>query len=325
MPKVSIIIPTFNCALYIPETIESVLEQTYKDFEIIVIDDGSTDNTKEVLKPYIERGIVEYIYQKNQGVAAARNNGIISSKGDYIAFLDADDLWMPDKIRQQVQAFQQYAEAGLAFTDYLKFDESAVILQSATADNGRVQSWVNKHKGSASDLAHGWIYRESLWGNCMHTSSVIVRRDIFQEVGLFDGTFKTCEDYDLWFRIAHKYQVAYVDHVFCKYRYRTESLSGPYDIRELRWGLDSARVLEKHLANNWVPLELKDLAKRILGHRYWDLGWHYFSRNLFKESRLLFFHGTRYQCYRWKSWLYWSASFLPLPIIEVVRQARRNT
>ncbi|OGL51158.1 MAG: hypothetical protein A3H37_09040 [Candidatus Schekmanbacteria bacterium RIFCSPLOWO2_02_FULL_38_14] len=316
--KVSIVIPTYNCAQYIGETIESILNQIYKNFEIIVVDDGSTDNTRDVAKSFEKE--INYIYQENGGPSKAKNTGIKAARGEYIAFLDADDIWFPDILKQTVQAFQQYAEAGLAFTDYLKFDESGVIQQSNCADRFKV--WFNKHRSATTDLAYGWFYRELLIGSCI--SSVFVKKKVMEEVGMFDETFKIGEDYDLWLRIAKKYKFIYINRVLYKYRYRLDSLSGATDVRRFRWGHANIRVFEKHLVNNWVPRELQGLVKEVLSQRCWSLGWSYFSQNLFKESRLLFFRGICYQFFNWKNWLFWGASFLPLTIIEMIRQIRHS-
>lgn len=321
MSKVSIIIPTYNCTRYLLEAIGSVLEQAYKDLEILIVD-SSTDNTKEILRPYIENEIVRYIYQEPGGVAAARNKGIAHVKGEYIAFLDADDIWLPEKIEYQMRAFQQCDGAGLAFTDYLRFDESGIIRQSGLF--GELRVWFNKNRSSTSELAYGQIYYELLTGNLMHTSSVIVKKDILQEVGLFDETFNISEDYDLWLRIARKYPVLYVNRVLCKYRYHADGLSGSADVRGLRWRYNNIRVLEKHLSNNGVPFEYRGLAKNLLSQHCWDAGWNYFNQNLFKESRSLFFRGMRYGPFNWKNWLYWCASFLPSPLIESLRRLKRS-
>src|SRR3989304_595361 len=113
MPRVSVIIPTYNTAHYIAPAVESVLGQTYQDTEIIVVDDGSTDNTRTVLTPYMDR--IQYIVQDNKGRSEARNRGIHQSQGEFIAFLDADDLWLPDKLSQQVAALDEHEQAVLAY------------------------------------------------------------------------------------------------------------------------------------------------------------------------------------------------------------------
>ena len=320
-PLVSVIIPTYNCAPYIAEAIESVLAQGYRNFEIIVVDDGSTDNTRVVLGPYWERII--YLEQVNQGVVAARNVGIEYARGELIAFLDADDVWFPRKLALQIQAYQQYPEAGLAFTDCSYFDESHAV--DGSLFSKRVRRWFNSHRDEAGAVAHGWLYKELLQSNCMHTSSVLVRRDVLDKVGLFNGDFKICQDYDLWLRIARKYPVVCINSVLCGYRYRRDSLSGPAEVREFRYNHEWIEVLEKHLKMDWIPENLQSLAKDALCERYWWLGWRYFYKNRFKEARSLFFHGLRYRPFSRRHWLYVSACFLPLPVVENLRRLKRGS
>jgi len=118
MAIVSVIIPSYNCARYVEEAIESVLNQTYNYLEIIVVDDGSTDNTREVLKEYIGNGQIKYVYQENQGPGAARNTGIKCAKGDYIAFLDSDDTLTENSIEKRMNLIIRSPEVGLVFSDY---------------------------------------------------------------------------------------------------------------------------------------------------------------------------------------------------------------
>src|SRR3990172_11149387 len=121
MPKVSVIIPTFNCEEYIEETLSSVLFQTFTDFEVIVVDDGSTDNTIKVIKPYLDK--ISYIQKDNGGQGSARNLGISLAKGEYLAFLDSDDLWLPDKLSLQVGYMENNPNVSLTFTDAVAFEE----------------------------------------------------------------------------------------------------------------------------------------------------------------------------------------------------------
>ncbi len=320
-PLVSVIIPTYNCAPYIVEAIESVLAQTYRNLEIIVVDDGSTDQTQAVLAPY--RGRITYLYQENRGLSAARNLAIHHASGALVAFLDSDDVWYPGKLALQVQALQQYSEAGLSFTDYQLFDESAVIEQSGF--DARVQRWVNQQKGATTRLVFGWIYRELLLqGNYMHVSSIIVTRDALEQVGLFDEAFKVAQDYDLWLRIAQRFPVVCINRILCGYRYRPDSLSGPAQARPIRWSHEILQVLEKHLRHNWIPHELEGLVKDYLSRLCWGVGWSYFHLNRFKEARSLFFHGARYRPLHLQHWLFLGAALFPLPIIEGIRCIKRR-
>ena len=133
MPKVSVIIPTYNAARWIGETIDSVQSQTYKNYEIIVIDDGSVDSTREVLEKYIKN--INYIYQDNKGVSSARNHGIKISAGEYIAFLDNDDIWLPDKLSLQIQVLESQKNIAMIFTDGELFDEYRVTKRRIISNN----------------------------------------------------------------------------------------------------------------------------------------------------------------------------------------------
>lgn len=315
LPLVSVIIPSYNCASYIQEAIESVLTQTYTHYEVIVVD-GSDDDTAEMLRPY--EGKIRYIRQDPSGVGAARNLGVRHSRGELIAFQDADDVWLPEKLAMQVRALEQHPEAGLVFTDWFHLDE---YRRPRLQD--RLRNWIEKHTRTR-DLTYGPLYDELLTGNCINTSSVVVKREVLGEVGLFDETLQTCEDYDLWLRIARKFPVVVVNHALSGYRIRSDGLSGCTETREFRWGHDSIRVLDKHLRERWIPCELQQRGKNALSERCWRLGWKYFSMNRVREARSLFIQGMRYRPFDGYHWIYWGASFLPLPMVEVLRQIKRQ-
>lgn len=153
----------------------------------------------------------------------------------------------------------------------------------------------------------------------MHVSSVLVKRVIVEEVGLFDESFKVCQDHDLWLRIAQRYPVLCVNSVLCEYRLRCEGLSGSAESRMFRWNKDSLRVLEKHLRSNSTPPDLRRFVKGEMSRLCWSVGWRYFSWNLFKEARPIFFQGGRYRPLHGQHWLFWGASFLPVRVIENIR------
>ena len=191
-PLVSVIIPTYNRAWIIKESIDSVLSQDFNDFELIVIDDGSTDNTLEILNSYGEDIIV--IHQRNQGVSSARNRGLMEASGSLIAFLDSDDLWLPGKLSLQV--------------DFFNSNPTALICQTEEIwmrNNVRINP-KKRHKKPS-----GMIFASSLALCLVSPSAVMVRRRLFEDVGLFDETLPACEDYDLWLRISCKYPVYLID------------------------------------------------------------------------------------------------------------------
>lgn len=187
-PLVSVIIPTYNRGWIVKESIDSVLAQDFNDFELIVVDDGSTDNTSEILNSY--RQDINVICQGNRGVSAARNAGIAKASGRFIAFLDSDDLWLPDKLSLQV--------------DFFNSNPSALICQTEEIwirNNVRINPKI-KHKKPS-----GMIFEPSLALCLVSPSAVMIKRSLFEEVGLFDETLPACEDYDLWLRISCRHPV----------------------------------------------------------------------------------------------------------------------
>lgn len=320
-PRVSVIIPTHNCGTYLADAIESVLAQSFTSYDIIVVDDGSTDGTRSLLAPYA--GIVGYLYQEHRGAAAARNAGIAQSCGKYVAFLDADDVWLPMKLELQVQALEAHPEAGLAFTDFLNFDASGVTTRSRLGIQSRAKAWFEGHRVADTAIACGTMYQDLLPANWIHTSSVVVRRDVLQVAGPFDTTFTIGEDYDLWLRIARHYPLLCVNSVLSGYHYRPQSACGPMESRAFRSHRGILEVLKKHLRNQWIPRELLGLVRRQLGKRYWALGWSCFGEDRFTEARQFLSQGIRYQPFNRQLWMYWCASFLPLSAIESVRRVRQ--
>ncbi len=209
MNKISVVIPTYNRAELLAETILSALEQTWDDREIIVVDDGSTDRTSEAVKAFQDRII--YIRQPNSGPAKARNAGIRLAKGKYIAFLDSDDLWLPEKLELQCRLLEQDPSIGVVFTDVMWFSNGQVVISSLKE---RYQ------------LHSGQIFERLLFDNWIATSSVLVRRECLEQVGGFDEDpqIMYVEDWNLWTRLARQYQFALVDKVLVKRRYHPHRL-----------------------------------------------------------------------------------------------------
>ena len=191
---ISVIIPTYNCAAYLPEALESVWRQTRRDFEIVVVDDGSTDDTDRVLQPWRER--IVYLRQANAGVAAARNAGVRLSRGEYVAFLDADDLWMPEKLERTVGALERCPEAALACTDF------SVI----AADGSIASSYFARIPAPRSGMVFDDLLRECF----VFTSTVVVRRAALDVAGEFDTTISYADDFKMWLRVAREFPILVV-------------------------------------------------------------------------------------------------------------------
>ena len=191
-PLISVIIPTYNRGWIIKEAIDSVLSQDYVNFEPIVVDDGSTDITHEILNSYQKD--ITVLRQNNQGVSAARNRGLAAASGRFIAFLDSDDFWLPQKLSRQVDFFHSNPDALICQTEEIWI-----------RNNVRVNP-KKRHKKPS-----GMIFEPSLSLCLVSPSAVMIKRSLFEEVGLFDETLPACEDYDLWLRISCRHPVHLID------------------------------------------------------------------------------------------------------------------
>ncbi len=320
-PLVSVVIPSYNCAGYVGEAIAGVLSQTYDNYEIIVVDDGSTDDTRKALVPYVDT--IKYVYQENRGLPAARNTGIREAAGDLIAFLDADDIWYPTKLEMQVQALNNHPEAGLVFADFIDFDDAGVTGNSRFSTWPGVRAWFDRHRVGDSGMACGPMYVDLLQANWLHASSGVVRRDVVSVVGLFDETCRVGEDYDFWVRTAQRYPVVCVNQVLSGYRIRPQSMSASGGSRGEFALRGKLAVLVKHLENKWIPRELQGLVFREISRHCWGLGWTLFEQNRFDEARSWFVQGVCYRRLDSRQWLYWMATWLPLPAIEAVRRVKQ--
>ena len=201
VPLVSVVIPTYNYGHFVAEAIQSVLEQTFRDFEIIVVDDGSTDNTREVIEQFGDS--VRYIYQDNQRTAAARNTGIKAARGQYIAFLDADDLWLPQKLQLQIVLFEERPHVGLVYsTIYLFESKSGAIVGEYPV----------------SGCHEGKVLKDLYMHPFIPSPTPLIPKDVFNVVGYFDKRFDPKEDSEMWLRIAARYEFAFVPKPLAKYR-----------------------------------------------------------------------------------------------------------
>lgn len=216
--RISVVIPSYNRLPTLIRAIDSVIAQTSEVEEIIVVDDGSTDNTAaEISERYPQ---LKLLRQANSGVSSARNHGIRQANGDWIALLDSDDSWLPKKIECIRSAYHQNPSISLFHSDEIWIR------------NGVRVNAMNKHKKSG-----GWIFQQGLPLCVISPSAVVIRRKLFDAVGLFDESLPACEDYDLWLRICHRFPVHYIEHpLINKYGGHEDQLSNQY------WGMDRFRI-----------------------------------------------------------------------------------
>ncbi|MGH7828206.1 MAG: glycosyltransferase family 2 protein [Candidatus Binatia bacterium] len=213
MPKVSVLIPTHNRASFLPKAVKSVLEQTHQDFEIIVVDDASKDETRHVLKGLQDPRIRYFRHDTNRGEAASTNTGIRHATGDYVAFLHDDDAWLPEKLERQVDFLNRSGlKVGAVYSGYLTVD----------AETGKVLGTVMPQK-------RGNLSRELSTKNWIGVpSTVLLRRECFDSVGFFDEDIDEGADYDMWIRLSRAYQFDYIEEPLALYAVHGNRLSANY-------------------------------------------------------------------------------------------------
>lgn len=299
-PKVSVIVPVYNAQKYLPESIRSILAQTYTDYELIIVDDGSTDQSVSVIKNFQKKhpDKITLIQKENGGPASARNVGIKAAAGEYIAFNDADDLWLRSKLQRQLAFFEvQSPEVGIVYTERLNFDHEGLYL-------------VSKHR---QKFAKGSIYRELLKSNFIPNNSVMVRRKCFDVVGLFDESLGIIEDYDMWLRIALKYQISFLPEVLSLYRLHPEGRSKNYEITLKR----NIRVIRKQYAMlGDATVKITKEIRSALSQRLADLAFFYLKKGKPAWSRH-FFKTSIITKFRPKTLLYYVLTYLSLRILII--------
>ncbi|HEY9644835.1 MAG TPA: glycosyltransferase [Chroococcidiopsis sp.] len=245
MPLVSVVIPVYNGENTIRETIQSVLGQTFSDFELLIINDGSTDSTLEILSAIADPRLQVHSYP-NAGLAASRNRGIAIATGELISFIDADDLWTADKLEAQVNALAQHPNSAIAYSWTNCIDDNGKFLRQGSHVS-----------------ANGHVYAQLLTNNFVDSgSNVLVRRAAFDKTGGFDPTLKAAEDWDMWFRLAAHYEFVAVPKPQVLYRVSTRSMS----TNVIRQETESLKVLQRAFAHSPEPMH--HLAKLSFGILY---------------------------------------------------------
>jgi glycosyltransferase involved in cell wall biosynthesis len=257
MPRIDVIIPAYNAAKYVAAAIESVLAQTYSDWRVLVVDDGSTDETAAVVAPYVDRsqGKIEYIKRINGGVSAARNTGILNSSAEYLAMLDADDIWLPCRLAESLKVIEARPQIGLTYGFISRIDQ----------DGKFIDSWDRGQQHGEGQIAP-YIYMKRI---DLPTVTVMVRRKCIEEVGMFDESLRITEDRDLWYRISLRYEVALVPKVLAYYRVSPNSITTDTN-KMLKAQL---QFIDKHYGANGCGLLRRRMAlARVYKQRAEELG-----------------------------------------------------
>ncbi|WP_191966058.1 glycosyltransferase family 2 protein [Oryzomonas japonica] len=307
MELVSVIIPTYNGMRYLLESVQSVLNQTYPNFEVIVVDDGSSQDIRSVLAPVSDRVI--YLRQDNAGVGAARNLGLGAAKGLYVVFLDDDDLWLPGNLESLVRIIEKEPNCALVYSYPSLIDE-----------NG---------KGIANErptsMPSGDVYLEFLRRNRINTPSVaLLRKSCLDEVGFFNPNI-FCEDYELWLRVTRKFKIIFCGEELVCYRLRAGSVSKRYDsmldghvtiINSEIARSDDLIGLDKNSVRNAAKLNLNDIYRKYASIYYYDVK----DR---KKAKSCLSKALKICPFDAQSIVYYLLCSLPQPVFEPVIKVKR--
>ena len=276
MPNVSVVITCFNYGQYLEAAVRSVLDQTYRDVEVIVVDDGSTDNTPDIMRIYVSDDRVSYIRQENAGQPKAKNRGILASKGAFIAFLDADDLWMPEKLEKQMVLFDD-PQVGVVYARRIWINQDGEIIP-----------------GNERRLWRGEVLDRIFIDNFVCFSSAVIRRAVLHQVGFFDESLPMGIDYDLWIRVAACATFDFVDEPLVRYRTGHANLS-----RNTLKRYDCAqRIMRKSLGTPAIRDRLRWYVPRLAWADTWSNMAVYFAA----------------QGDRWKALRFFAKAFVMMPV-----------
>lgn len=274
-PRVSVAITTFNQARYIGDAIRSVLQQSYTDVEIIVVDDGSVDETPDVVAQFGHE--VRYIRQRNRGVAGARNRAVEASRGELVAFLDGDDLWEPGNLARQVELYDRFPNVGLLAGDVLLFDGTRTLWDRLL---GRTIFAPND-----APYVIGEFYEAILERNPISTTSqVMVPAAVLRTIGPSCETLAVASDYELYLRIARRYPIGFINEVLTRWRYLETSVSGRADLRMVRWDDAMLEALSVHARE--APASVQPLIHRRVAELEREVAWSAYQLGCRGERRL---------------------------------------
>lgn len=306
-PLVSVIIPTFNREFFIKDAIDSVLNQTFQDFEIVVIDDGSTDNTKDIIDGYNDYRI-HYFYQKNRGLNPARNAGIKNSRGNYIAFLDSDDIWEPDKLEKQVEILNQKPEIGLVYCGSSLIDENKNFIGKRP---------LITYKGD--------VFKKLVMYNFLYNGSVVLfRKSCIEKVGLFDETITRMTDWEFYLRFSVYFKYWGIDEYLIKYRVHKKTMSNDFELFEN----SGFKILNRVFQMKDIETRHLRLVNMAYAMRYRYIGRRHFENNLFEKARNYFKEALRRApsaAFRSDVLLFYLLSHLPQKNIDFLRNLKKNT
>jgi GT2 family glycosyltransferase len=347
MPLVSVIVPTFNRAHCVARALDSACKQTHRDLEVLVIDDGSSDGTADLIRTrYGSDPRVRYIRQDNQGVAAARNTGLRAARGAFIALLDSDDVWRPWKTELQLACLARHPRVGMVWSDMEAIDPAGLVTHPRYLrtmyscwrhypDPGSIfegsEALASVAPALASEVAGtrfytGEIFSHMIRGNMVHTSTVLLRRERVDEVGPFNEQLRPAgEDFDFHLRTCHAGPVGFLDAVTIQYQVGMEDrLTRPE--HSLAFAASYLRTIEPFIAGHRAEIRLPDAELHaVLAEAHRWLAETHFSRGGRKDARRHLTVSLRHHPAQARAWMLLVASFLPARWIAALRSARAQS
>ena len=311
MAAVTVIIPAYNSAKHLPGALESVFKQTYRDFELVVVDDGSTDDTRKVLEGYKNR--ITYLYQENGGPSKARNTAIRAAKGRYVAFLDADDLWLPHKLEQQMKLIESDPRLGLVFSDAEYFDGEPPLVGSYWKQRGCYDEMISESRMIRN------AFSKLMAINPILPSTALVKKDCFDKTGLFDEALRYVEDKEMWLRISRYYSMACVPHPLVKRRVHGYSPKQVASVQESI--IHVVKKIERAYPEDVAREKVN--TKKILGPLYYKLGRIYLDGDDFARARRAFGSSLTSR-FSLSAFLFFCAALAGAPVIHTLRRLKRS-
>jgi glycosyltransferase involved in cell wall biosynthesis len=308
---VSVVIPVYNNEPYIAAAVKSVLSQTLAPMEVIVVDDGSTDGTAGALKAFGSG--IRYVYQPNRGEPSARNRGMRESTGEFIAFLDGDDLWHPSKLDLQMAYLHRHPDCALVYSDMSTFDENGVV-DASVKDRFRMI------------LPSGRIFPALFMRSLFGSGSVIFRRACVRKVGEFDEDLLVGCDYEMWLRISRHFELGAIDQPLLKYRHHASMSTRGIGVKMFQGVPWEVAVLNKIL--RLYPEVIDELGRSAINRRlsrpYAGLAYAKFRRSLYREARPLIRKAAGYWPTNFAYWALYAATFFHPAQISATRRLYRK-
>jgi len=316
---VSVIVPTYNYGHLIRDALESLLSQSYPKLEIVVVDDGSTDDTPTVIGSL--PGEVEYVRCPHRGVSAARNTGLRVSRGEYVAFLDADDVLCPESIALRAAVLDQHDDIALVFSDVSLFDASGTIADSLLGTKKHF-SRLQKHSiGNDAYRLEGDVFAALIRDRFITIPSVMARRVCLEEVGGFDESLEAQEDWDLWVRAIENMPIAYLARVLASCRQHDRNLSGNSRLI----AATHVQFIRKLLSNGCGgDASRRSVLRKRLSTYLFELGYVHFSADRVREALPCFVQGMCAWPIDWRLWAYGAACAIPARVRKSLRGPKRR-